>query len=92
MVTIRKQAAADGHFYEIDDFPAYRRALIADGIDVPETNYRIFISREHEMVLSEATGDWEQQIKRFYQLEPATSVPCEIVVSTAQPDGKPSNR
>lgn len=79
MVKIRKYVADDGYYFEIDDFHAYLKALDEQGIEPPKARYRVFISFENERGLRQVTPDWERQIELFYQLGPATRIPCQIV-------------
>ena len=79
MLTIKKQQAGDGYFYEIEDFPAYARALAERGLESPAARYRVFISFDDEREFRAAADDWEEQIKSFFTLGPASNIPCEIV-------------
>jgi len=77
-VTIRKQSAPDGTWYEINDFGAYVDELSKRGIESPNAKYRIFVSSEtaRDMVMTDA--DLESQIALFFRLGPTSGIDYEI--------------
>jgi hypothetical protein len=79
MVTIRKRRLQDGIRYEIADFSAYVRALEERGIEAPKAQYNVFISFENEEAIRRTISDWEEQVKMFFKLSPATEIECEVV-------------
>ncbi len=79
MLTIRKQQAETGYYYEVEDFSAYARALAERGLEPPAARYRVFISFDEASAFRAAADDWEEQIKTFFTLGPASNIPCEIV-------------
>lgn len=79
MVTIRRQAALDGYYFEIDDFSEYVGALRRVGIEPPLSHYRVFVSFDDERRMRDQDPNWQAQIKRFYKLE--TDIPTEIVAA-----------
>lgn len=79
MVTIRKHRAADGTYYEIDDFSRYVQTLRERGIEAPKMRYRIFVSPENEQAIRQSTVDFESQVKTFFKLSPATEVECQVI-------------
>jgi len=81
MVTIKKLQTPDGYYYEIDDFAGYVRALQERGLEAPRARYRVYISRENLADFSNVLGGWEDELKRFFKLSPATEVECQVVES-----------
>jgi hypothetical protein len=78
-LTIRKQQGLEGFYYEVEDFPAYSRALEERGLKPPAARYRVFISFEVAHDFAATVGDWEEEIKSFFTLGRATNIPCEII-------------
>lgn len=81
MVTIRKQIADDGYYFEIDDFANYAAALREGGMEPPVSRYRVFVSFDDERRMRDHCPNWEEQIKLFYKLDPSAGIPAEIVAS-----------
>jgi hypothetical protein len=73
------QRERSGLSYEIEDFPAYRRALAEHGIEAPQVRYRVFVTLDARHASGPPEAAWEEQIQRFFELTPATDVPCRIV-------------
>jgi hypothetical protein len=79
MVTIRKRRVEGGYRYEIADFQEYVKILEGRGIEAPKARYNIFISFENEEAIRRTIDDWDEQVKMFFKLSPATDVECEVV-------------
>lgn len=81
MVTIHRQLARDGYYFEIGDFSEYVDALRQVGIDPPLSHYRVFVSFDDERRLRESCPNWEEQVKLFFKLGASVSIPARIVAS-----------
>ncbi|HVC94443.1 MAG TPA: hypothetical protein VND64_12170 [Pirellulales bacterium] len=79
MVTIRKCRERMGLMYEIEDFEIYRRALLERGIEPPRNRYRVWVAQCDPDANDQSESAWEEQIQRFFELTPASDVPCRIV-------------
>jgi hypothetical protein len=79
MVTIRKYIAANGAYYEIEDFESYIKILREKGVEAPRAKYRVFISKADELAISRSVADWEAQIALFFELGPALGIEYRII-------------
>ncbi len=88
MVTITKRRERTGLVYEIEDFAIYRRALLERGIEPPANRYRVLVAQRDQDANDRPQSAWEEQIQRFFELSPATDVPCRI--ATLDPTTSPT--
>ena len=79
MVTIRKHRAANGIYYEIDDFSGYVQALRDRGIERQQYDIGSSFPPEIEQEMRQSAVDFESQVKIFFKLSPATGIDCEVV-------------
>ena len=46
--------------------------------NAPPVRFRVFILDDKDRTSQQVIGEWEDQIKEFFRLSPATDVECQI--------------